>query len=243
MPHDVVALPTADEVVQQVLQDVIEYVARHCVNGADVHIALTGGTAGTRINKALLSNETIRTCRTLHFWFSDERYVPRGHEDRNDLNLEHLLEGCEARVHHIKGPDESSSVQESAQLYASELHLATTTRFCSDNTMMDITILGLGPDGHVASLFPHSETLTATNAIVAVTNSPKPPPVRVSWTYPTINASRQVWLVATGEAKAEAVALLLAEHGDTEQAIAQTPACGVQGKQETRLYVDFAAQN
>ena len=243
MTHEVFALPTAQEVVDSVVQGIVEYVQHQSAKGADVHVALTGGTSGTAINHALLSNETIRSTRSLHLWFSDERYVPRGHDERNDLNLEHLLDDCRAHVHHIKGPDETESPQESAQLYASELHLATTTRFCADNTLMDITILGLGPDGHVASLFPHAETLAATNAVTAVTDSPKPPSVRVTWTYPTINASRQVWIVATGSAKAQAVQLLLTEHGDTEQAIAQTPACGVQGKFETRVYVDFDAKN
>ena len=243
MTHVVSSLPTADEVVDSVVQDVIAYVQEHAVNGADVHIALTGGTAGTAINRALLSNDIIRSSRTLHLWFSDERYVPRGHEDRNDGNLEALLDGCLAKIHHVAGPDSSTSVQESAAQYASELHLATTTRFCSDNTLMDITILGLGPDGHVASLFPHSQTLSATAAVVAVTDSPKPPPVRVTWTYPTVNASRHIWIVATGSAKAEAVSHVLADNPDIEQSIGRTPACGVSGKFETRLYVDFAAQN
>lgn len=242
MTHIINSLPTADDVVQSVVHDVVNYVEEHAVNGADVHIALTGGTSGTAINHALLSNDIIRNSRTLHLWFSDERYVPRGHDDRNDLNLETLLDGCLAHIHHVAGPDTSTTVQESAQKYAAELHLATTTRFCSDNTLMDITILGLGPDGHVASLFPHADALTATGAVIAVTDSPKPPPVRVSWTYPTINASRQVWLVATGQAKAEAVMHVLNDDPDIEQSIGHTPACGVRGKFETRLYVDYDAQ-
>ena len=243
MTHDVTALPTADDVVAAVVADVVAYVQEHAVNGADVHIALTGGTAGVAINRALLTNDAIRNCPTLHLWFSDERYVPRGHDVRNDLNLESLLSDCAVHIHHVAGPDTSTNVQESAQKYASELHLATTTRFCADNTIMDITILGLGPDGHLASLFPHSDTLRSTAAVVAVTDSPKPPPVRVTWTYPTINASRQVWIVATGQAKADAVSRVLTDDPDIEQSIGQTPACGVRGKLETRLYVDFDAQS
>ena len=243
MPLEEFALPTAEDVVRQVVSDVVTYIRDHAVNGADVHIALTGGTSGTAINQALLEHEVVRSCRTLHLWFSDERYVPRTHEDRNDANLESLIDGCLARVHQVAGPESSASVQQSAQQYASELHLATTTRFCSDNTMMDITMLGLGPDGHVASLFPHSDTLQATAAVIAVTDSPKPPPVRVTWTYPTINASRQVWLIATGSAKADAVAHLKSDDSNVEQSIGHTPALGVSGKFETRLYLDFAAEN
>ena len=237
----VTALPTADAVVQHVVADLVALISKRSVGGADVHIALTGGTVGVAINAALLSNPVVQNCRTLHLWFSDERYVPRGHEDRNDLNLEPLLANFVGKVHHVAGPETSESVQASASAYAQELHLATTTRFCADNTLMDVSIIGLGPDGHVASIFPHSQTLYATDAVVAVTDSPKPPLVRVSWTYPTINASREAWIVACGEAKSEAVAHILADEPITEQMIAQTPACGVHGKYETRLFIDFAA--
>lgn len=73
----------------------------------------------------------------------------------------------------------------------------------------------------------------------------KPPPVRVSWTYPTINASRQTGIVATGQAKADAVAKTLADDFESddasELALAVTPARGVNGKYKTRLIIDFAA--
>lgn len=237
----VTALPTADDVVEVVVGDLVDLISQRAVNGADVHIALTGGTVGVAVNAALLANPVVQSCRTLHLWFSDERYVPRGHEDRNDLNLEPLLANFLGKVHHVAGPETSENVQASASAYAQELHLATTTRFCADNTLMDVSIIGLGPDGHIASIFPHSQTLYSTDAVVAVSDSPKPPSVRVSWTYPTINASRQAWIVACGEAKSEAVAHILADEPITEQMIAQTPACGVHGKHETRLITDFAA--
>ena len=104
-----------------------------------------------------------------------------------------------------------------------------------------MSIIGLGPGGPSAWIFPHYKTVYATDAVVSFTDSPKPPPVRVSWTYPTINASREAWIVACGEAKSEAVAHILADEPITEQMIAQTPACGVHGKYETRLITDFAA--
>ena len=233
--------PTADAVVESVVADLVALISKQSVGDADVHIALTGGTVGVAINAALLANPIVQNARTLHLWFSDERYVPRGHEDRNDLNLEPLLENFLGTVHHVAGPETSENVQASAASYAQELHLATTTRFCSDNTLMDVSIIGLGPDGHIASIFPHSQTLYSAEAVVGVTDSPKPPPVRVSWTYPTINASREAWIVACGEAKSEAVARILADEPITEQMIAQTPACGVHGKYETRLITDFAA--
>lgn len=228
--------PDAHGVVNTVVNDLLNLIESRSQSGADVHISLTGGTVGNLIAQQLFANEIARNCRTLHIWWSDERYVPIGHEDRNDLVLSTLLAGSHAKFHPVAGPDSTSSVQESAQQYAHELHLATTTRFCATNTLMDVCILGMGPDGHIASLFPHSSTLQSTDTVTSVSDSPKPPPVRVSWTYPTINAAEQVWLVVAGASKAEAVTQLLAGAPKAE-----IPATGVQGKLVTRLIVDSDA--
>ena len=235
---DVTILPNADDVASTVVAELVDLIQERSVAGADVHISLTGGTVGNQIAKALLSDEGVRNCRSLHLWWSDERYVPVGHDDRNDLVLQDLLDGCLAKVHAVPGPDSSESVQGSAKAYAHELHLATTTRFCATNTLMDVCVLGMGPDGHIASLFPGSATLDATEGVVAVSDSPKPPPVRVTWTYSTINASEQVWLVVTGASKAAAAAQLQAG-----ASIEEIPATGVHGKQLTRLILDAEAYN
>ena len=233
---DVTLLPHAQDVATTVVSELIDLISERAATGADVHISLTGGTVGNEIARALLANETVRNCRSLHLWWSDERYVPVGHEDRNDLVLQDLLEGCFATVHSVAGPDTTDSVEAAAKAYAHDLHLATTTRFCATNTLMDVCVLGMGPDGHVASLFPGSATLTATDGVVAVSNSPKPPPVRVTWTYPTINASEQIWLVVTGASKAVA-----AEQLQAGAPVQEIPAAGVHGKQITRLILDADA--
>jgi len=235
---DVTVLPHAQDVATSVVAELIDLILERSATGADVHISLTGGTVGNQIAHALLTDESVRNCRSLHLWWSDERYVPVGHEDRNDLVLQNLLEGCLAKVHAVAGPDTTDSVQASAKAYAHDLHLATTTRFCATNTLMDVCVLGMGPDGHVASLFPTSATLAATDGVVAVTDSPKPPPVRVTWTYSTINSSEQVWLVVTGASKADAVSQLQAG-----APIHEIPAAGVHGKKITRLILDADAYN
>ena len=234
----VTVLPTSDEVASSVVRELIDLIVERSATGADVHISLTGGTVGNQVARALLSDDRVRNCRSLHLWWSDERYVPMGHEDRNDLVLQDLLDGSLAKVHAVAGPDTTDSVQASAKAYAHDLHLATTTRFCATNTLMDVCVLGMGPDGHIASIFPGSSTLNATDGVVAVSDSPKPPPVRVSWTYSTINASEQVWLVVTGASKASAAAQLQAGVSTNE-----IPAVGVHGKQITRLILDADAYN
>ena len=90
-------------------------------------------------------------------------------------------------------------------------------------------LLGVGPDAHVASLFPHFAQLDVDDPIaVAVTDSPKPPPDRISLTFPGLNRTHEVWFLVSGEDKADAVARALADEGTVHEA----PACGVAGEDE-----------
>jgi 6-phosphogluconolactonase len=169
----------------------------------------------------------------VHLWFSDERFVPANDDLRNDRVIP---AGLSCHVHRILASDQIDDASSAAASYAAQLHQFTTTRFCSDNTMMDVTVLSIGPDGHVASLFPGHQGLKSSAAVIAIDDSPKPPPVRITWTYPTINASREVWLIAVGQEKREAVAHLRAG-----VSIDICPAAGVHGKHDTRLYTDVPA--
>ena len=216
-----------DNVAASVAADLVDLVERR--SPAEVHIALTGGRVGTEVTQALLPHLAGRG--NVHLWFSDERFLPAMDPQRNDAVVPVDLA---ARVHRIPGPDAAIDPAAAAAAYAAELHLATTTRFCADNSLMDVTLLSIGPDGHVASLFPHSSVLDATVAVSGVQDSPKPPTQRVTWTYPTINASRQVWLLATGAQKRDAVASLRAG-----AAARDIPAAGVHGRDETRPYTDL----
>ncbi len=102
---------------------------------------------------------------------------------------------------------------------------------------LDIVLLGVGPDGHVASLFPGHATLhDDTHTVVGEADSPKPPPRRVSLTYPAIRAAREVWLVVAGEEKAEAVAAALAG-----ASVDEIPAAGALGTERTLWLLDVAA--
>jgi 6-phosphogluconolactonase len=98
-------------------------------------------------------------------------------------------------------------------------------------------MLGMGPDGHVASLFPHHPGLARDDSsVVGIRESPKPPPLRLSFTFGAIARARQVWLVAAGAEKAAAVA-----HGVAAGDVAETPAAGVFGTDRTLWLVDEAA--
>lgn len=215
--------------IAQIVADAVEYV--HDRPLQEIHISLTGGRAGQIITSKLL--EEFGQNKFVHFWWSDERFVSRNSEDRTAPDTSSL--SLECHIHPVLGSDESSDVNASALAYAASLHQYTTTRFCADNTMMDICILSVGPDGHIASLFPRHKELDSTAAVTAVIDSPKPPAERVTWTYPTINASRNIWLVAAGAEKLEAVSALRSGAD-----LHDIPAAGARGKLETRLYTDLA---
>jgi 6-phosphogluconolactonase len=99
-------------------------------------------------------------------------------------------------------------------------------------------MLGVGPDGHIASLFPGFPQLDVDDQIaVSVTGSPKPPPERISLTFAALNRSKAVWFLVSGDEKAPAVARALAEGTDLHD----TPAAGVSGTDETIWFLDRPA--
>ena len=209
-----------------------------------VHVVLTGGTVGIR-SLAAVAAHPVRGAvdwTGVHLWWGDERFLPTGDPERNETQarealLDHLPTLPPQNVHVMPAPGEGvGSPEESAALYADEL-----ARFTPDggtHLAFDVLLLGMGPDGHVASLFPGNPGLKAGGATTAVHDSPKPPPDRVSLTFPAIQAAQEVWVVAAGAEKAPAVASALA--GDP---VDTTPAAGALGTRRTLWLVDLAASS
>ena len=100
----------------------------------------------------------------------------------------------------------------------------------------DVVLLGIGEDGHVASVFPEHPVGDETRRSSAVRDSPKPPPIRITLTLPTLNTADEVWVIASGDGKAEAVGMALAGAGPC-----QVPAAGVHGAERTLWLLDRAA--
>lgn len=207
--------------------------------GKDVHISLTGGSMGGAVLAAAGRHpraDHVDWSR-VHFWWSDERFVPVGHPDRNDRqSREALLDSIpSAQVHSAAGSDAAIDVDAAADAYAAEL-----ARYGTDDQpwpSFDVCFLGVGPDGHIASLFPdRPEILVVDRAVVAVRDSPKPPPERVSMTRPVINSSKRVWMVLAGADKAAALGLALAG-----ASYASVPVAGAKGRKRTVFFVDEAA--
>ena len=177
-----------------------------------VHLVLTGGTVGIAMLAAVATNPVRDAVdwTGVHLWWGDERFLPDGDPDRNETQarralLDHLPLLPAENVHPMPAADGTLTVEAAAERYADEL--AAFAPAGSPAPVFDVTLLGMGPDAHVASLFPGHPALEVTGtATVGVRSSPKPPPERVSLTVETIQSSREVWIVAAGAEKARAVA-------------------------------------
>ena len=209
----------------------------------EAHLVLTGGTIGIGMlaEAAGLPATGAVDWDRVHVWWGDERFVPAADPDRNDLQArEALLDKLSLRADHVHampatdGPD-GGDAQAAAERYAAEL--ARHAPEGADAPEFDVLLLGMGPDGHIASLFPeHPGTREVTPSAIAVHNSPKPPPNRISLTFRVIQSAREVWVVASGAEKAEAVARALSGAGQVE-----VPAAGARGTEATLWLIDRAA--
>ncbi len=136
-----------------------------------------------------------------------------------------------AKIHPMPSTESAASVDEGASAYGEELRTFGSGAF-------DVLMLGIGPDGHIASLFPGFPQLDVTDQVaVPVTGSPKPPPERISLTLGALNRSKAVWFLVSGGEKADAVAMALAEGTDLHA----IPAAGVSGSDETIWFLDREA--
>jgi len=220
-------LPDADALAQAIADRLSSRVAALQAEGRTPRIVLTGGTIAMNAYQRVGADAADWT--NVDFWFGDERFVPEGHADRNDQQArDAFLDRVGAtRVHSVAGNDCSLSAAEAADEYAASL----------PDEPFDIVLLGVGPDGHVASLFPQHPLLhESERACAELFDSPKPPPVRISMTFPTLNRAAAVWFLVSGEEKSDAVTRALADDGTTDE----TPARGVQGSQETLWLIDEA---
>ncbi len=207
---------------QAVAQELLARLVTIQAEGRIPSVVLTGGTIAVEIYRAVAALDTSAVDWTrVDFWWGDERYVPADSNDRNDrtaeLDLLDAVGADPARVHAMPARDEAHpDLAVAAASYADLVREHAPDGF-------DLVLLGVGPDGHVASLFPGFAQLEADEIAVAVTDSPKPPPERITLTFGTLNRTREVWFLVSGGGKADAVARALAPTGSVDE----TPARGI----------------
>lgn len=206
-------------------------------------VVLTGGSMGSAALEALgrSPGRDAIDWSAVRLWWGDERYLPAGDPDRNEtqaraalLDRLDLPPGNVRPVAASDSPDVSSA-EDAADRYAEQLAAAAEPG--ESVPRFDVLMLGVGPDAHVASLFPgHPALYERDGSVVAVHGSPKPPPTRVSLTFPALCRARDVWFMVSGADKADAVGLALSGAGEM-----QAPAAGVHGTRSTLWLVDRAA--
>jgi 6-phosphogluconolactonase len=214
-------------------------------SGAVPKLVLTGGGVGI----AMLEQVRATVARDavdwgeVEFYWGDERFLAPGDPERNDTQahaalLDHVRVDP-AKVYPM-GADTGtgpSGAEAAAEEYAALLASKARPEDHGPVPAFDVLLLGMGPEGHTASVFPHSPAVYETErTVVAVHGCPKPPPTRVSLTLPAIQKAAEVWIVTTGESKAGAVALALGGAGEVA-----IPVAGARGTHRTLWLIDRAA--
>lgn len=224
---DVRICADAAELERTVVELANSRIALHLEEAGEFHLALTGGTPGCAISELFVQswNSNPEVFTGLHLWWGDERFVPEMSEERNAFPvLQGLSEDSPIHIHQVLPSDANVDVEVSARRYNADL----------SGIEMNLTLLGVGPDGHIASLFPGMWDERDERNAIAVVDSPKPPAQRVSLSMLKINSSDAVWFVMTGREKREAVAKIIGRDPSI-------PASHAHGKIETLLFADHAA--
>ncbi|MEL4504085.1 6-phosphogluconolactonase [Luteococcus sp. H138] len=217
-----------DEMVADAAQKLLDSLVQLQASQDTVHLCLTGGRTANRIYHRfaeLVPDSQLDPTR-LHLWWGDERFVSTTDPERHALHalsiLARTLQLSSAQTHPMPASDGKADPDEAAFAYAHEL----------GDTVFDICLLGMGEDGHVASLIPGTLRSDQTSSlVVGVTDFPVPPSDRITLTLNAINRSQRVWLWVSGTNKAPAVAQALAGDGSA-------PGAQVSGLVETLWFLD-----
>jgi 6-phosphogluconolactonase len=225
------------EVAQLAAREIIETIEKALNENAVANVSLTGGTVGILTLTSLAEQPDLNRLdlSRVHLWWGDERYVASNSPDRNANQARTAfiskIEIPADNVHEFPATDSGLDLNAAG----AEFRLEVKKHFGEGVPRFDLTILGMGPDGHVASLFPGHEDLAAGEIIVAEANSPKPPAERLSFGYEVLNASDKIIFVVSGLDKSDAVTQVHTNE------ICKLPAAKVQAIGETIWFVDQAA--
>jgi 6-phosphogluconolactonase len=222
-----------DSVARNAASDFITHLAKLLAVKPEAHVMLTGGTVGIATLAAIAADEKRDSVdfTKVHFWWGDERFVASDSEDRNSLQaykaLLSKIDVDAAKVHEFPATDNGLLLDDAAEQFE-----ATVREI---NPHFDFAFVGMGPDGHICSLFPGKPTPPAGRFIVAEHDSPKPPPQRLSFSYEAMNSVDEIWFVVAGADKQDAVSVAM---GDDPTAL---PVGRVSGTKATHWYIDSTA--
>lgn len=204
-------------------------------------IVLTGGGTGIALLRHVAEHKRDIDWSAVHVYWGDDRYVDHDDVDRNAKQaaeaLLDLVDIPAANVHAMPAADGEFGTDIDAAALAYEQELSVAASDGAPTPVFDVHLLGMGGEGHINSLFPETPAVREeTRYVVAVTDSPKPPPRRITLTLPAVRRAREVWLVVAGAAKADAVAAALAGADPVD-----IPAAGAVGSEKTVWLLDTSA--
>lgn len=252
--------PDREQLCREAARDLLARLAGAVMDRGEASAVLTGGGTGTGILSALADlleagDVPGPDWSRVHLWWGDERFLPTGHPERNEVQAhEALLDRLQSswglpaeNIHPMPVADSTAGaagLEEAAEAYAAELASRAQTRGGLDARLpvFDVVMLGVGPDAHVASLFAELPGPQVTEAtVIAVSDSPKPPPRRLSLTVEALNTARHLWFVVAGADKAEAVAAVRQARDSKTTDAARWPASVVSGRLTSTWWLDEAA--
>ena len=218
-----VVLDDAAELISAALKEFEELAIERLKYQPTVNVLLTGGTLGIAFIARLQS--LALPWERFHFRFSDERFVALDDADRNEHQALSAWPGLANHLWRFPSPDVAldQAATQSTRDFEEEFD-----ELAVPDAVFDICILGMGPDGHIASLFPGRDC--DERWVIAVSDSPKPPSMRLSLSYSAILKSRNVIFLASGKAKAEVVGKVFEG--------ADLPAAKVTGQIDTVWFLD-----
>jgi 6-phosphogluconolactonase len=229
---DVVRFDSQQAMADDAAQRFLTVVSALQAQGRDPQVVLTGGAFARVLYEEIARQAGSFTLdwTAIDLWWGDERYVMPDSPDRNavEARVAFLDEVGATRIHEMPTPNSACSVDEGARAYEAEIRGSRAGQF-------DVVLLSMGPDGHIASLFPGSPQAAATDRIaVGVTGSPKPPPERITLTLEALSRSDRVWIFAadSGPGGAKEDAFNRAKANDPA-----IPATQVHGAVETLWFV------
>ncbi len=232
MTAEIVRAADQDGIVAAAARRLPGVVADAVARRGRARLVLTGGGAGIGL-LAALRDARIDWPKVELYW-GDERFVAPGDPERN------ALQAREALLDHVPlDPALVHPMPADADAFAGDVDAAARhyAALVEPVGAFDVHLLGMGGEGHINSLFPHSPAVAeAAATAVAVRDCPKPPPTRITLTLPMVRRAREVWLLVAGAAKAEAAALALGG-----AAAADVPAAGATGTERTVWFLDDAA--
>jgi 6-phosphogluconolactonase len=223
----------ADSLARGAAEEFVTRLSQLLAEIPEVHIQLTGGTIGIATLAAIADREDAHLLEwsRVHVWWGDERFVESESSDRNAVQAKKaMLSKLPAtNLHEFPASDEGMNLDEAANFFAAEL--ATL------KPKFSLAFVGMGPDGHICSLFPGKATIAQGALVIAEHDSPKPPPQRLSFSYEAMNSVDEIWFVVAGADKQDAVSVAF---GDEPESL---PVGRVHGKAKTIWFVDQAAGN